>query len=181
MNVPMKMIDDAFEFILSDSALMTMLYDTYLMDLGIPGTPKAPFNGYIRESLDRMAKGFAEPYAAGLALAMRIAICGDALAVLESIDAKAHGFNSDVNCYVQEDVIHSEVFVKHFDAKTALERAERIAENFRKTGYCTDLHVGEEDPRCVTVNAQIDFKIYRDLWMSGRIGRSSSIYRTNMV
>lgn len=103
MNVPMKMIDDAFEFILSDSALMTMLYDTYLRDLGIPGTPKAPFNGYIRESLDRMANGFAEPYSAGLALAMRIAICGDALAVLESIDAKTHGFNSDVNCYVQED------------------------------------------------------------------------------
>ncbi len=181
MNVPMKMIDYAFDFVTHDSALMTALYDWYMRDSRIPGSGCIPFDGWIRHKLDQMARCFEHPRAGSLAKALRIGACGDALAVLESIDAKAHGFKSDVNCYVEEDVLNSSVWLKGFDAKATIDRAEDVAKRFRKAGYCAAVHVDETDAKSVTVDAQIDFKFYCGLWMSGRLTQVSSIYRTNMV
>lgn len=181
MNVSLETIDDAFDFVTHDAALMTALYDWYVRDKGIPGSSGIPFDGWIREKLDQMARCFEQPKACSLAKALRIGACGDALAVLESIDAKAHGFKSDVNCYVEEDVLNSSVWLKGFDAKATIDRAEDVAKRFRKAGYCAEVHVDETDAKSVTVDAQIDFNIYCGIWMSGRLTQVSSIYRTNMV
>lgn len=181
MNVPMKMIDDAFGFVTHDAALMTALYDWHVRDKGIPGSICIPFDGWIREKLDYMARCFAHPNACSMAKALRIGACGDALAVLESINAKEHGFKSDVNCYVEEDVLNSSVWINGSDANATIDRAEDVAKRFRKAGYCAEVHVDEADAKSVTVDAQIDFKIYCGIWMSGRLTQVSSIYRTNMV
>ena len=181
MNVPLQTIDHALWLVACDPAFLTMLYEWYVHDLGIPGSKRLPFDGWIREKLDVMAGCLHSEKAEDMAAALRINATGDVIAVVESIDAKAHGFNSDVNCYVEEGVVFSNVWFKHFYPDTSLKRAERTAEKFRKAGYCADIHIDEEDSRSITVNAQIDFKLYKEKWLDGSLAKATSICRTNMV
>ena len=185
MNVPIQTIDHALWLVACDPAFMTMLYDWYVRDFGIPGSRRLPFDGWIREKLDAMAGCLhsQDVKAEDMASALRINATGDVIAVVESIDAKAHGFNSDVNCYVEEGVVFSSVWLRGFDAKSTIDRAEEVEKRFKNAGYATDIYVDENDKtsRSVTVNAQIDFKLYKERWQDGSLAKATSIYRNIMI
>ena len=183
MNASQQTIDHALWLVACDAAFMTMLHEWYVRDLGIPGTGRPPFNGWIREKLDSIAGNLhaLNARAEDISDALRINATGDVLAVAESIDAKEHGFKSDVNCYVEEGVVFSSVWIRGFDVKATIDRAEDVARRFRSVGYCAEVYVDEEDAHEVTVNAQIDFTLYKERLMNGSIAKATSIYRTNMV
>jgi len=183
MNAPQNVIEHALWLVACDAALMTMLHEWYVRDLGIPGTGRLPFNGWIRERLDYMAGnlGSLNVSAEDMSDALRINATGDVVAVAESIDAKEHGFKSDVNCYVEEGVVFSSLWLKGFDVKATVDRAEDAEKRFRSVGYSAEVYVDENDSHEVTVNAQIDFGLYKKNLMDGTLAKATSIYRSIML
>ena len=92
--------------------------------------------------------------------ALRVESIGDFVAVKASEVAKTYGFESDINCYVEEGVVHSSIWLKGDDAKRTEEHANRLAERFNHIGYSAETYIDEEDDREVTVNAQLDLPLY---------------------
>lgn len=183
MNAPQNVIEHALWLVACDAALMTMLHEWYVRDLGIPGAGRLPFNGWIRERLDCMAGslGLLNVSAEDMSDALRIYATGDVLAVAESIDAKEHGFKSNANCYVEEGVVFSSVWLRGVYVNATIDRAEDAKKRFMSVGYSAEVYVHENNSPEATVNAHIDFGLYKKNLMDGTLAKATSIYRTNMV
>ena len=183
MNAHQNVIEHALLLVACDAALMTMLHEWYVRDIGIQGNGILPFNGWIRDKLDYIARNLhtLNAGAEDISAALRINATGDVLAVIESIDAKENGFKSDVNCYVEEGVVFSSLWLKGLDVKATIDRAEDAEKHFRNVGYSSEVYVDENDPHEVTVNAQIDFGLYKKNLMDGTIAKATSIYRIIML
>ena len=98
--------------------------------------------------------------------ALKVNAIGDELALSEEKTARK-SFQTDINCYVEEGVVYSSIWMKGVDPKAVSEEADRIAERMRLAGYSAETWIDEEDEHEVTVNAQIDFPLYRDMVESG--------------
>lgn len=107
------------------------------------------------------------PPAEDLVCALRVNAEGDFLALYQEKKAKSCCM-TDVNCYVEEGVVYSNIWLRSDYADLTYDKAREIAEQFRKVGYSAEVIVEEEDNREATVCAQIDFPLYRDMARSGR-------------
>ena len=107
------------------------------------------------------------PPAEDLVCALRVNAEGDFLALYQEKKAKSCCM-TDVNCYVEEGVVYSNIWLRSDYADLTYDKAREIAEQFRKVGYSAEVIVEEEDNREATVCAQIDFPLYRDMAKSGR-------------
>ena len=92
--------------------------------------------------------------------ALRVNAVGDPLALACEDGARWAGLESDADCYAEEGVVYSSVWIAGKAAEDVNEHAERIAALFRESGYAADVSVDEEDGKEVTVNASIDFSLY---------------------
>jgi len=183
MNAPQIEIEHALWLVTCDAAFMTTLHECYLRDRGIVGSARLPFDGWIRERLDCMAGklGSLKVSAEDMSAALRINATGDVLAVAEEIDARDHGFNSGVSCYVEEGVVFSSLWLRGFDVKATMDRAKDAEKRFRSVGYSAEVYVDENDPHEVTVNAQIDLDLYQKKLMDGTLAKKTSICRGIMI
>ena len=91
---------------------------------------------------------------------LRVNAVGDPIALETIDDSKEEGFKSDVDCYVEDGVVYSSVWLAGLSADEAYDRAKTIAKTFRSHGYATDIYVDEEDDTEVTVNASVDFDFF---------------------
>lgn len=107
------------------------------------------------------------PPAEDLVCALRVNAEGDFLALYQEKKAKSCCM-TDVNCYVEEGVVYSNIWLRSDYADLTYDKAREIAEQFRKVGYSAEVIVEDEDNREATVSAQIDFPLYRDMARSGR-------------
>lgn len=107
------------------------------------------------------------PPAEDLVCALRVNAEGDFLALYQEKKAKSCCM-TDVNCYVEEGVVYSNIWLRSDYADLTYDKAREIAEQFRKVGYSAEVIVEDEDNREATVCAQIDFPLYRDMARSGR-------------
>ena len=107
------------------------------------------------------------PPAEDIVCALRVNADGDFLALYQEKKAKSCCM-TDVNCYVEEGIVYSNIWLRSDYADLTYDKAREIAEQFRKVGYSAEVIVEEEDNREATVCAQIDFPIYRDMARSGQ-------------
>lgn len=107
------------------------------------------------------------PPAEDLVCALRVNAEGDFLALYQEKKAKSCCM-TDVNCYVEEGVVYSNIWLRSDYADLTYDKAREIAEQFRKVGYSAEVIVEDDDNREATVCAQIDFPLYRDMARSGR-------------
>lgn len=107
------------------------------------------------------------PPAEDLVCALRVNAEGDFLALYQEKKAKSCCM-TDVNCYVEEGVVYSNIWLRSDYADLTYDKAREIAEQFRNVGYSAEVIVEDEDNREATVCAQIDFPLYRDMARSGR-------------
>ena len=99
----------------------------------------------------------------GIALALRVNAIGDGLALDESKRAEDDGFEADANCYVEDGVVNSNVWIRHADPDKTRARAEEVRACFASSGYSVEICSDAEDPRGATVMATIDFPVYASL------------------
>lgn len=123
---------------------------------------------YLSDQIDRWYDVPKElPPAEDLVCALRVNAEGDFLALYQEKKAKSCCM-TDVNCYVEEGVVYSNIWLRSDYADLTYDKAREIAEQFRKVGYSAEVVVEDEDNREATVCAQIDFPLYRDMARSGR-------------
>ena len=91
---------------------------------------------------------------------LRVQAIGDRLAIRLAKSAARAGYETDINCYIEDGVVFANVWIASDSFEKSEKRADKIAAEFRKAGYSAELWVDEEDDRACTVNAQIDFKLY---------------------
>lgn len=92
--------------------------------------------------------------------ALCINAIGDPVALDTVVPSIGEGFQTDTNCYVQDAIVYSSVWLGCLAADKVYDRAKAIAEIFRSYGYATDIYVDEEDDTEVTVNASVDFYFF---------------------
>ena len=85
---------------------------------------------------------------------------GDPVAIHEGSKLADAGFQTDTNCYVEDAVVYSSLWLVGPSADNAYDMAKAIAETFKSHGYATDIYVDEEDDTQVTVNASVDFDFF---------------------
>lgn len=123
---------------------------------------------YLSDQIDRWYDVPKElPPAEDIVCALRVNAEGDFLALYQEKKAKSCCM-TDVNCYVEEGVVYSNIWLRSDYADLTYDKAREIAEQFRKVGYSAEVIVEDEDNREATVCAQIDFPLYRDMARSGR-------------
>ena len=123
---------------------------------------------YLSDQIDRWYNVPKElPPAEDIVCALRVNAEGDFLALYQEKKAKSCCL-TDVNCYVEEGVVYSNIWLRSDYADLTYDKAREIAEQFRKVGYSAEVLVENEDNREATVCAQIDFPLYRDMARSGR-------------
>lgn len=98
--------------------------------------------------------------------ALKVNAIGDVFALNEEKTARK-SFQTDINCYVEEGVVYSSIWLKGADSNAVSDEADRIADRLKFAGYAAETWIDEEDDHEVTVNAQIDFPLYREMAESG--------------
>jgi len=101
-----------------------------------------------------------EQTAEQIAVALRVDTIGDPLAIKLSESAKKSGFETDLNCYVEDGQVEANVWISGKDPQKTKEQADEICAKFVSEGYSAEVWIDEEDEHDVTVNAVIDFKSY---------------------
>lgn len=167
MNACIDMIRKAEKEILSDKKFKKALEEWH-REKGTPpsGGRNLDFKDWLRVRIDDMAgcigdfkyAGFRMPHV--ISEALRVNAVGDVNAIREASLGKKAGFATDINCYVQEGIVYANVYVEGTDAIKVHKRADMISRRFAERGYSAEVWVDEEDERCVTVSAEIDFPIY---------------------
>jgi hypothetical protein len=99
--------------------------------------------------------------------AVRVNAIGDFVAVKAGWLAKRAGFESDIDCYVEDGIVYSCIWLKGSNAKKTEKYADGLAERLNRIGYSAETSIDEEDDREVYVNAQIDFGLYVNLTKRG--------------
>lgn len=85
---------------------------------------------------------------------------GDPVATNEGVKSADAGFKTDTDCYVEDAVVYSSLWLGGVTADQTYNRAKSVAETFKSYGYATDIYVDEEDDTEVIVNASVDFDFF---------------------
>lgn len=154
----------ATKLALSDVALSGALHDWHAHKGRLAAADqRKSFEQWLLEQIQYTDLGVQDidPCPEVLVKALEICAIGDKLALYLAADAqREHGVDTDTNCYVEEGVVFSNVWLRADNAAWAKIYAEEIADKFNKAGYSAEVWVDEEDDRECTVNAQIDFALY---------------------
>ena len=146
---------------LEDKVLEVALRRWFSNKGSCPNNEITDFDKWVEKLCDDMAGNIENGDShMSIAKALKVNAVGDELALYTAHIAQADGFNTDVNCYVEENVVFSNVWVSGKTAAQNKMQAEEIAKIFTKAGYSAEVWVDEVDDTDVTVNAQIDFPIF---------------------
>lgn len=128
------------------------------------------FEDWLRIRIEDMEKGIHDDNLlspANLVKALEVNAIGDPIAVKCAANMEKKNIQSDINCYVEEGMVYSSVWIKHMVIDYVKELAEKCAAKFREKGYAVDVCVNEEDASEITVNGTIDFDKYLELQKKG--------------
>lgn len=164
MNASLATIKAAEELASQDTSLQATLRDWHSHKGRLSAEDQdKPFDVWLRDTLIYLSNHLKEvdPSPNRIVKVLEIHAVGDKLALYWAAQmARGHGLQTDTNCYVEEGIVHSSVWLKGDEPQWVKIHAEEVAGEFQKAGYATDICVDEEDDREVTVNASIDFALY---------------------
>lgn len=151
----------------------------------LPSERRKPFmewlDGIIEHLSDQIDRWYDAPNelppAEDIVCALRVNAEGDFLALYQEESAQSC-CQTDVNCYVEEGVVYSDIWLRSDYRELTYDKAVEIADRLRGIGYAAEVCVDEEDAHEATVCAQIDFPIYRDMAISGRRAEDVFMYST---
>lgn len=162
MNASMETICRAAAIVRRSRKMMKELREWYNHRGTCPDPHIGTFNDWLKVRLDDMAGAIHNPNfvsPAYIAKALAVNAVGDPLALKLADKASKGEFRTDVNCYVEEGVVFSNVLITG-EPKATEKKADEIAQKFRDKGYSAEVWIDEEDDTEVSVNAQIDFDVY---------------------
>lgn len=157
---------EAKRLAVSDEPLLVSLKEWHAHKGNVaPGTEDYNFDDWLvvmlGEMSDRVGVDYPEfPTSEQLVHALRVNSIGDFVAVRASEIAKRDHLESDINCYVEDGIVYSSIWLKSGEASRTKAYADKLAEKLRRLGYSAEGCIDEEDSREVTVNAQLDFPLY---------------------
>lgn len=164
MNASMVTIQAAEMLALQDTSLQAALHDWHNHKGRLEAEDRdKPFDRWLRDLLISLSDHMKEtdPEPSRIVKALEINAVGDKLALYWAAQmARGHGLQTDTNCYVEDGMVYSSVWLKGDEPAWVKIHAEEVAGEFQKAGYATDICVDEEDDREVTINASIDFALY---------------------
>ena len=162
MNVTINDIKRAGKIALADKTLAKSLKEWFGLKGNLPTSERElKFDEWVDKQFEGMAGCIGENETVEhLVEALRVNAMGDTIAVTTAKNAKASGFVTDTNCYVEDNIVYAGVWVTGKKAEENKKEAEAIAAVFRKAGYSAELWVDEVNDTEVTVNARIDFPLY---------------------
>ena len=162
MNTTMKNINAVKAKAMQSATLRKELKGWFFRDKRYTRTERC-FGNWLGYIIDGVACGIHEDRLItvdNLFVGLKVQAIGDRFAVRYAAKAERDGYDTDINCYVEDGVVFASVYLSGKNAKGTKERAALMAAAFRKNGYFAETVVDEEDNRDYFVNAQIDFSLY---------------------
>ena len=163
MNASIATIEAAEKMVARNTALQAALRDWHRHKGQLNAADRdKPFDKWLRDLLFYLSDQVKEvdPAPDKLVAALKINAIGEDLALLWAYEMSQNGLQTDINCYVEEGVVFSNLWLCDSEKVAVKMYAEEVAGKFREAGYSAEVWVDEEDEREVTVNAQIDFSAY---------------------
>jgi len=176
VNTSKKMVQDARAKALKIAPLRKALKDWFDHKGYCPNPEITDFKEWVEKLADDLARDIHEDKnvtVENLVTALKVQAMGDVNAIRFSNRAAKEGWQTDINCYIEEGIVYASVWLHGNDPKATEKKADAIAEKFRKLGYAASVWVDEEDEHDVTVNACLDFPLYVELVKKG--GRHSPV------
>lgn len=168
MNTSLYNINKAKEIIKGDKELMKSLKDWYSLKGRLPTNERhLNWTQWLGVRLNDIAgqigidKTPNEIIPRDMVDALSINAMGVPLADSLSNLACAQGFKTDIDCYVEGGIVFASIWLGGENAETTDRTAEWLKDEFIKKGWAASVWIDEEDDREATVNAQIDFSIYK--------------------
>ena len=156
--VKKQTIDEVVDAIARSGELASVLKVWYRRNFKL--NPTVNYAAWERGLTIDLASNVPEATVENIVAAIRINAIGDRIACRLSRKAELEGYDTDINCYVEEGIVYANVWVHGKTADGNKAKADEIAAEFRKEGYAAEVWVDELDSKDVTVNAQIDFPLY---------------------
>lgn len=164
MNISKDTAVKARKLALKDKVLRIALEDWFSMKGSCPDPEITNFNEWVEKQCNDIAKNISRAAAfltpEQIVVALKVNAVGDELALYLEKGIAKKGFNSDINCYVEEGIVYASIWLKGGRFVSTTKESAKVAAAFRKAGYAAEVWVDEEDDREVTVNAQLDFPLY---------------------
>ena len=149
----------AKESVLGDDALKEELHRRHSKDKKkIGGEPD--FNRWLADTIRFMESVCGSSNPSDVSAALKFVAMGDDAAKAAAASAKRNGFESGINCYVENGKVNSNVWLKGKTAESVRKEGDRIAATFRKAGYFAEVWVDDRDDTEVLVTSEKDFKQY---------------------
>ena len=170
VNTSKKMVRDARAKALKSAPLRKELKDWFDRKGSCPNPEITDFKEWVENLADSLAGAIHEDKhvtVENLVTALKVEAIGDVNAIRFSNRAAKEGWQTDINCYLEEGVVHADVWLHGNDPKATEKKADAIAAEFRKLGYAAEVWVDEEDEHDVIVNACLDFPLYVELTKKG--------------
>ena len=170
MNTNLNTVQAAAKRAMRSATLNKALREWFNRKGACPDPEIKEFRAWVERRADELAADIRDDSlvnAENLFIALQVQAMGDFNALRFARLAARDSFNTDTNCYVEEGMVHANVWLEHPNAKCAEKRAEAIAEEFRKLGYSPEVWVDELDETNVTVYACLDFPLYLELVKKG--------------
>ena len=170
MNTNMNTVKETAKRAMRSATLSKALREWFNRKGACPDPEVKEFREWVERRADQLAADIRDDKivnADNLFIALQVQAIGDSNAIRFAAEAARDGFNADTNCYVEEGMVHANVWLEHKLAACAKARAEKVAEEFRKMGYSSEVWVDELDDTNVTVYACLDFPLYVELAKKG--------------
>lgn len=161
MKFDKKLIEETMRIVKADIPLMGSLRKWHCGKLNIPKAKENGFDEWLGGLIgDLSCKVGRNKAPAQVAMAVKVNACGTVTARIASMDLERHGYETDINCYVEDGKVYESVWVKgenEEDAKTAAANAARM---FLESGRKVELLADEDGgPEC-TVCCEMPFARY---------------------
>lgn len=170
VNTSKKMVRDARAKALKSAPLRKELKDWFGRKGNCPNPEITDFKEWVENLADSLAGAIHEDKnvtVENLVTALKVEAIGDVNAIRFSNKAAKEGWQTDINCYLEEGVVHADVWLHGNAPKATEKKADAIAAKFRKLGYAASVWIDEEDEHDVIVNACLDFPLYVELVKKG--------------
>lgn len=179
-KLPARTVERVVELTREDPAFDSALHDWYDRKIYLSSkVADKSYDDWLRTIIVELSGNLGivmrpfNPDPSGIALALRVNAIGDGLALDESKRAEDDGFESDSNCYVEDGVVNSNVWIRIADPDKTLARAKDICASFSDSGYSAEIVPDPGDARGATVMATIDFPIYASLAVCRKLSKAT--------
>lgn len=167
-------LDNVIRMAIDDESLHRALRAWYLKDSKIKNAAsEMTFHEWLCNAIEHASNQIKKwytgptyfPPSEDVACALRVNAEGDFLALYQENSLK--GCLHDVNCYVEEGCVCSNVWMRCQYRDEAWDSSNEMANSFRRLGYSAEVLIDEADHKEATVCALIDFPEYMDMARSG--------------